>query len=92
MTFRIVLRNAIGVFAALAGLAVLTPASAQEWPSKPIKIVAPFLVWRALVVASPIRYPTLPGKVRARLLDFIARVMRHDGLDLDDLDALFGPA
>ena len=56
-----------------------------------LKIIAPFLVWRALVVASPVWYPTLPGTVRARLLEFIARVMRRDGLDLDDLDALFGP-
>lgn len=56
-----------------------------------LRLIAPYFVWRALVVASPVWYPTLPGKVRARLMDLIARVMRRDGLDLEDLDALFEP-
>jgi hypothetical protein len=56
-----------------------------------LAVIAPYFVWRALVVASPIWYPTLPGEVRARLFTVVAHVMRRNRIDLDDLDALFAP-
>lgn len=56
-----------------------------------LRVIAPFFVWRALVVGSPVWYPKLAGEVRARLFEIVAHVMQRDRLDLDDLDALFAP-
>lgn len=56
-----------------------------------LQVIAPFFVWRALVVGSPVWYPTLAPDVRARLFEVVAMVMRRDALDLEDLDALFEP-
>lgn len=56
-----------------------------------LRVIAPYFVWRALVVASPVWYPTLAPNVRARVIDIVASVMERDSLDLDDLDLLFQP-
>lgn len=56
-----------------------------------LKVIAPFFVWRALVVASPVWYPSLAPNVRSRLFEIVASVMRRDRLDIDDLDMLFAP-
>jgi aminoglycoside phosphotransferase (APT) family kinase protein len=56
-----------------------------------LRVIAPYFVWRALVVASPVWYPTLAANVRRRIFECIAAVMEHDSVDLDDLDLLFAP-
>lgn len=56
-----------------------------------LEVIAPYFVWRALVVGSPVWYPKLAGDVRARLFEIVAHVMQRDRIDLDDLDALFTP-
>lgn len=56
-----------------------------------LRVIAPYFVWRALVVGSPVWYPKLAGDVRMRLFEIVAHVMQRDRLDLDDLDALFEP-
>jgi len=56
-----------------------------------LRVIAPYFVWRALVVGSPVWYPKLAGDVRTRLFEIVAHVMQRDRLDLDDLDALFSP-
>lgn len=56
-----------------------------------MRVIAPYFVWRALVVGSPVWYPTLAPNVRGRLFEIVADVMRRDALDLDDLDLYFAP-
>lgn len=56
-----------------------------------LRIIAPYFVWRALVVASPVWYPTLAPNVRSRLFELVSAVMQRDALDLNDLDLLFHP-
>ncbi|MEM2934704.1 MAG: aminoglycoside phosphotransferase family protein [Halobacteria archaeon] len=43
--------------------------------SEILKFMPPFYVFRALVIASPIWYPTLPPKVRMRLFSFIRNIL-----------------
>jgi hypothetical protein len=54
-----------------------------------LEVVAPFLAWRALVVASPAFYPSLPERERARILGFAARALDRDRFDPGDADDLF---
>jgi 1,6-anhydro-N-acetylmuramate kinase len=51
---------------------------------------APWLAWRALVVASPIFYPHLAGAARDRLLGWIEEVLDAPRLQLESADAVFG--
>lgn len=44
-------------------------------------VVAPFLAFRALVMASPVWYPNLADDVRSRLLSFIFGVLDQDAFD-----------
>jgi hypothetical protein len=46
-----------------------------------LKVVAPFLAFRGLVMASPLWYPTLPDTVRQRILTFIVAVLESDRFD-----------
>lgn len=46
-----------------------------------LSVVAPFLAFRALVMASPLWYPTLPDAVRQKLLAFIFAVLESDRFD-----------
>ncbi len=46
-----------------------------------LQVVAPFLAFRALVMASPVWYPSLPEAVRLKLLTFIFRVLDEETFD-----------
>ena len=46
-----------------------------------LSVVAPFLAFRGLVMASPLWYPTLPDTVRQRILAFILAVLESDSFD-----------
>ena len=46
-----------------------------------LSVVAPFLAFRALVMASPLWYPALPNAVRQKLLAFIFAVLESDSFD-----------
>ncbi len=46
-----------------------------------LNVVAPFLAFRGLVMASPLWYPTLPDTVRQRILAFILAVLESDSFD-----------
>ena len=46
-----------------------------------LNLVAPFLAFRGLVMASPLWYPTLPDTVRQRILSFILAVLESDSFD-----------
>ena len=44
-------------------------------------IIQPWLAWRALVLASPIWYPTLSDEIRRKLLTFASHVLNLDSYD-----------
>ena len=46
-----------------------------------LNVVAPFLAFRGLVMASPLWYPALPDTVRQKLLAFIFAVLESDSFD-----------
>jgi hypothetical protein len=49
-----------------------------------LEVLAPFFAWRALVLASPVWYPTLTAEQRSALLTFAEQVM--DASTFDPLD------
>lgn len=46
-----------------------------------LSVIQPFYAWRALVVASPIWYPTLAPEVRRKLFNFIESILAEDIFD-----------
>ena len=46
-----------------------------------LEAAAPFIAWRALVMASPVWYPGLEERLRRRLLDFILNVLTAERFD-----------
>jgi len=52
-------------------------------------VIAPFFVWRSLVIASPIWYPDLNKSTRRRIFDFIHYVLDQDTLDLKEVRKYF---
>jgi hypothetical protein len=50
---------------------------------------APFLAWRALVLANPSFYPHLAAPARDRLLGFVERVLDAPALDVAAADEMF---
>ncbi len=56
-----------------------------------LQVIPPFYAFRALVVASPVWYPTLAGAVRARIFEGLDAIRRRSALDLHALDELFAP-
>jgi hypothetical protein len=46
-----------------------------------LEVVAPFLAFRALVMANPLWYPALDARIRARLLDFVRTVLSQPSFD-----------
>jgi aminoglycoside phosphotransferase (APT) family kinase protein len=46
-----------------------------------VRVIQPWLAWRALVLASPIWYPTLSEETRRKLLAFAGNVMATDQYD-----------
>ena len=54
-----------------------------------LAVAQPYLVFRALVVASPVWYPDLPEGVRARLFAFMDAVLDMKTIDFDVLETFF---
>src|SRR6185503_17914269 len=52
-------------------------------------VAAPFLAWRALVLASPRFYPALAPEARDRLLGFAERSLDAERFEPDSAEALF---
>lgn len=46
-----------------------------------VSVIQPWLAWRALVLASPIWYPTISEETRSKLLTFAGRVIAADQYD-----------
>jgi hypothetical protein len=46
-----------------------------------VTVIQPWFAWRALVLASPVWYPTISEDVRRKLLTFARRVMSSDRYD-----------
>jgi len=46
-----------------------------------LEAAAPFIAWRALVMASPVWYPALEERLRQRLFDFILNVLAAERFD-----------
>ena len=53
-----------------------------------LEVAAPFLTFRALVMANPIWYPRLPELVRRRILTFARRVLEEPRFDPRRINAL----
>jgi len=53
-------------------------------------VVGPFFAFRALVVASPVWYPTLAPGIRAKLIHFVRAVLAHRRFDPLRVDAYCG--
>jgi aminoglycoside phosphotransferase (APT) family kinase protein len=52
-----------------------------------LRVIQPFYAWRALVVASPIWYPTISADIRRRLFNFIRNVLSIDEVDVGDFNS-----
>jgi hypothetical protein len=57
-----------------------------------LRVIPPYLVWRALVLASPLWYPDLDVGVRRALFQFIDRLLQVDEFDWWDVNALLSEA
>ncbi|OEU68169.1 MAG: aminoglycoside phosphotransferase [Desulfovibrio sp. S3730MH75] len=51
-----------------------------------LKVIAPFFVFRGLVIASPVWYPDHPVEIRASLLRFIENVLEEEVFDYADFE------
>jgi len=51
-----------------------------------LQVIQPWFAWRALVVASPIWYPTISDDVRRKLLTFACRVMATERYDYQQVN------
>ncbi|HTN82529.1 MAG TPA: aminoglycoside phosphotransferase family protein [Sorangium sp.] len=54
-----------------------------------LDVAAPFLAWRALVLANPAWYPAVPGRARDALLTFVERALDAPRFDPDDAERVF---
>lgn len=54
-----------------------------------LRVAQPYLVFRLLVVASPVWYPELPAGMRARLFELADAVCDMETLDLDAVERFF---
>jgi len=50
-------------------------------------VIQPFYAWRALVVASPIWYPSLKTEIRVKLFNFIKNVLSTENFDIDAVNS-----
>jgi hypothetical protein len=55
-----------------------------------LQVVAPFLVFRGLVMASPLWYPTLSDAIRQRLFTFLTSVLGTDTFDPAEVNRYCG--
>jgi len=51
-----------------------------------LDIAAPFLVWRGLVIASPVWYPRLPAGVREKIFTFIQNILASERFEYDQVN------
>jgi len=51
-----------------------------------LEVIAPFYVFRALVMASPLWYPNLPSLVRQRLFSFMRAVLEEERFHPDEVN------
>ncbi len=61
---------------------------ARSGDAEVLAVIAPFFVFRTLVIASPEWYPHHPASVRAALVRFLTRVMEEDRFDWADVNRL----
>lgn len=54
-----------------------------------LEVAAPFLAWRALVLANPRWYPAVTGPVRDALLGLVERALDAQRFDPDDAERIF---
>ncbi|WP_433928131.1 phosphotransferase family protein [Sorangium cellulosum] len=54
-----------------------------------LEVAAPFLAWRALVLANPAWYPAVTPRARDALLGFAERALDAERFDPDDADRVF---
>ena len=54
------------------------------------KVIQPFYAWRALVIASPLWYPTLPMDVRLKLINLALNALKTEVFDPDRVDDYMG--
>lgn len=54
-----------------------------------LDVIQPFYAWRSLVLASPLWYPDLPIKVRAKMLQFATGVLDYQQFDFEHVDSFF---
>lgn len=62
----------------------------QTGDGEMLGVVAPFLAFRALVMASPLWYPSLPDDVRLRLLTFLVSVLESERFDPKEVNRYCG--
>jgi len=51
-----------------------------------LQVIQPWFAWRALVLASPVWYPTISEEVRKRILNFARRVMSAESYDYQQVN------
>ncbi len=51
-----------------------------------LEVIAPFLAWRGLVIASPVWYPHLSSAVRKSIFNFIENVLAAERFDPEDVN------
>ncbi|MHC1585935.1 MAG: phosphotransferase [Candidatus Hecatellaceae archaeon] len=56
-----------------------------------LEVLQPFYAWRALVLASPVWYPTLPQKVRRTILNFALNVLEAEKFDWKNVEQYLKP-
>jgi hypothetical protein len=52
-----------------------------------VTVVQPFYAWRSLVLASQLRYPHLPIKVREKVLRFASKVLDAKKFDFESVES-----
>src|SRR6187402_2570948 len=61
----------------------------QSRDAELLEVVAPFLAWRCLVLASPVWYPHVPPTARSNLLDFVTHALRSRRFDPESARKIF---
>lgn len=58
----------------------------QTGDQQALEVIAPFIVFRGLVIASPVWYPDHPFKVRTALMNLVENVMEDEVFDYAGID------
>lgn len=59
---------------------------AETKDNEMLEVIAPFLAWRGLVIASPLWYPHLSSAVRKSIFNFIENVLAAERFDPEDVN------